>query len=130
MSKSKSSAFHKVVITLFFIYLAALCVLYFATFKDTPDIPKEIFGIKMDKIAHFLMFFPYPFLAHRSLTGKRKWRNLVFVILGGIVLAYGLELSQHTVNPARTTDPWDLVVNIASLSVSTFILALIDLIRK
>lgn len=130
LANSKPKLFHRLILVVFAAYLATLALLYFGNFKISPDMPRELWGIPMDKIAHFLMFLPYPFLAHRSLTGKRKWRNLVFVILSGIVLAYCLELTQHTVNPLRTSDPWDLLTNIASITVASFILSLVDLIRK
>lgn len=125
----KSSIRGKVFIFLFIIYMAALVYLYFG--KSFPSsLPKELWGYKIDKVAHFLMFLPFPFLAHGSFSGKRKWRNLLFIFFLGIVIAYAFELFQHDIAPYRTTDPWDLVVNIASLTIATFILAIIDIFRK
>lgn len=130
MSNSKSSTIRTAVFIVFIIYLACVAFLYYANISPKATMPEDIFGFKMDKVVHFLMFLPYPFLAHGSFKGKRKWRNLVFVILGGILLAYGFELTQERLASYRTTDPWDLVANIAALTVSSFIVAIIDLFRK
>lgn len=130
MAKSKSSPFHTVILILFIIYLGLIGFLYYANISPKANVPKFLWGIATDKVAHFCMFLPYPFLAHGSFVGKRKWRNLVFVILSGIILAFALELTQERLAPYRTTDPWDLVYNIAAISISSTILAIIDLFRK
>ena len=44
-------------------YIVAVLVLCFAKFPSTDDVPTELWGIPMDKIVHFLMFFPLPLLA-------------------------------------------------------------------
>jgi len=130
MSKSKSTSVRTAILVLFFIYLGCVGFLYYGNISTTTTMPESLFGFQMDKVAHFLMFLPYPFLAHGSFKGKRKWRNLVFVIISGIALAFAFELTQERIASYRTTDPWDLVANIASLTVSSFIVAIIDLFRK
>lgn len=130
MSKSKSTSVRTAILVLFFIYLGCVGFLYYGNISTTTTMPESLFGFQMDKVAHFLMFLPYPFLAHGSFKGKRKWRNLVFVIISGIALAFIFELTQERIASYRTTDPWDLVANIASLTVSSFFVAIIDLFRK
>lgn len=130
MSKSKSTSVRTAILVLFFIYLGCVGFLYYGNISTTTTMPESLFGFQMDKVAHFLMFLPYPFLAHGSFKGKRKWRNLVFVIISGIALAFAFELTQERIASYRTTDPWDLVANIASLTVSSFFVAIIDLFRK
>lgn len=127
---NNSSAKRAVFIFLFISYLAVLSYLYFGKISRSSLLPDKIFGFEIDKVVHFIMFFPYPFLAHGSFTGKRKWRNLLFIFFFGIVLAYSFELSQDKIVSYRTTDPWDLIFNVASLTIATFILAVIDLFRK
>ena len=58
---------------LFFLYLAAVAFLCFMHVDKLPDVQKFIFGIPTDKIAHFLMFLPFPilaYLAYDHLTNK------------------------------------------------------------
>lgn len=127
---NKSSIKRFIFIFLLLSYLAVLSYLYFGNIPKSTLLPDSMFGFEIDKVVHFVMFFPYPFLAHGSFTGKRKWRNLLFIFFFGILLAYCFELSQSRISPSRTTDPWDLIFNIASLTLATFLLAIIDLFRK
>lgn len=131
MSAKKKGAWRKVFIVLFVLYMGALIYLYFGKFPSFLKLPRTIMDIPSDKVGHFLMFLPYPFLAHgSSFTGKRKWRDLLFVHLSGIAIAFTFELLQSTLASYRTTDPWDLVANIASITIATLILAVIDLFKK
>ena len=131
MSAKKKSTWRRVFIVLFVLYMGVLIYLYFGKFPSFLKLPRTILDIPSDKVGHFLMFLPYPFLAHgSSFTGKRKWRDLLFVHLSGIVIAFVFELLQSTLASYRTTDPWDLVANVASISIATLILAIIDLFKK
>lgn len=130
-AKSKRKGWRRGFIILFALYMGILIYLYFGNVTSSLKMPRSIWDIPFDKFAHFVMFLPYPFLAHgSSFTGKRKWRDLVFVLLSGIAIAFLFELLQGTLTTYRTTDPWDLVTNIASLSVASLILAIIDLFKK
>lgn len=130
-AKKKKVVWRKVFVVLFVLYMGALIYLYFGKLPTSLKLPRTLWGIPSDKVGHFLMFLPYPFLAHgSSFTGKRKWRDLVFVTLSGIAIAFAFELLQGTLASYRTTDPWDLVANIAAISVATLILSVIDLFKK
>ena len=64
------------------IYLAAVGFLCFANFHKLPSVPKMLFGIPIDKVVHFCMFFPFPilaFLAYDRLT-KTPWQALAALI--------------------------------------------------
>lgn len=131
MCAKKKSAWRKVFVVLFVLYMGVLIYLYFGKFPSFIKLPRTIMNIPSDKVGHFLMFLPYPFLAHgSSFTGKRKWRDLLFVHLSGIVIAFTFELLQSTLASYRTTDPWDLVANVASITIATLLLAVIDLFKK
>ena len=131
MCAKKKSAWRKVFVVLFVFYMGVLIYLYFGKFPSFIKLPRTIMNIPSDKVGHFLMFLPYPFLAHgSSFTGKRKWRDLLFVHLSGIVIAFTFELLQSTLASYRTTDPWDLVANVASITIATLLLAVIDLFKK
>ena len=90
-----------------------MCQQYFFfalyTFKDTGiDLSLYFFGIRADRIAHFIMFLPYPFLAWHAIEG---WFKKVFgrydiamLVLSGIMLALVAETLQN-LNPNRDFDP-------------------------
>ena len=89
-------------ITLFCLYIAAVAYLCFAKPDGMPELPTEWFGLPADKVAHFLMFLPYPVLAGLSfISHKQKlgWNIVVLMSLAavGIGMAYGTEVIQsHT----------------------------------
>ena len=60
---------------LFGLYLVAVAVLCFARFPESEDVPKSLLGIPMDKIVHFLMFFPFPVLTYLAFDRYRGKRN-------------------------------------------------------
>jgi VanZ family protein len=110
---------------LLLLYLAAVCVLCFAQFDDTPSVPFSIFGIPNDKVVHFLMFAPFPFLAWFSF-GKRPARRKRLLILGAILLV-GFVLAVFTEGiqwfiPYRSGDWRDLAADSLGLLASTLIL--------
>jgi VanZ family protein len=130
-AKKKQHSWRRVFVVMFVLYMGVLIYLYFGKMPSFLKLPRTILDIPSDKVGHFLMFLPYPFLAHgSSFTGKRKWRDLLFVHLSGILIAFVFELLQSTLAVHRTTDPWDLVANVASLTLATLILSVIDLFKK
>lgn len=68
---------------LFFIYLLCVGYLCFASFKAIPSSPIFIFGLQADRIVHFLMFIPFPFLAFFSYEDKKAsvWKVLLVLVL-------------------------------------------------
>lgn len=89
-------------IIVFCIYLIAVGILCLMKPDNIPQVEKTFFGIPMDKVAHFLMFMPYPVLASMSFINRRQntWRNIAVlsvILILGIGLAYGTEILQaHT----------------------------------
>lgn len=111
---------------LFLIYICMVFFFCLYTFNDTGvDLSKYIFGIRADRLAHFIMFFPYPFSAW--LAAKRELRERlgkyshVVLLISGILLAITTEALQ-SLNPGRDTDPLDLVANITGLLSATAII--------
>ncbi len=86
---------HKHIWTLlFFIYIIAVAYICFMDPEDVPTLRPELWGLPIDKIVHFIMFFPFPILAYESLhpVGKGLVGNfmvlaLVFIIGLGLALA-------------------------------------------
>lgn len=127
MAKSSSSrrGTRWLYVLLFFLYVGAIVYLCFGNFSAlSSKMPLTILGIRTDRIVHFLMFFPYIFLAQAAFAGKNPWKTLVWVTISAIALAYALELLQGVVTTSRTTDPWDLSINLSAVTTATLIMAI------
>jgi VanZ family protein len=115
---------------LFGLYLVAVAVLCFAKFPESEDVPRSLLGIPMDKLVHFLMFFPLPLLAYLAFDrypGKRGTSALraSFAFLGGCAYAAFTELVQSRL-PYRSGDPADFRADFVALAAcSVLILILI-----
>ena len=108
---------------LFGLYLVAVAVLCFARFPESEDVPKSLLGIPMDKIVHFLMFFPFPVLAYLAFDryrGKRRASVLLTAaaLLCGCAFAAVTELVQSRL-PYRSGDPADFRADALALLLSS-----------
>lgn len=116
---------------LFLIYLAAIAFLCFMHVDKIPDIQKTIFGIPTDKIAHFIMFLPFPiltYLAYDHVTNK-AWSAILFsllTLLAGAAIAAGTEYVQGLL-PYRSRDIADLKADLLALFISTVAVFLVDI---
>ena len=116
---------------LFIIYLAAIAFLCFMRVDKIPDIQKTLLGIPTDKIAHFIMFLPFPilaFLAYDHITNK-PWRAVLFAVLTftvGAAIAFGTEYIQGML-PYRSQDPADFKADLLALLLSTLVVFIIDI---
>ncbi|MBR0174543.1 MAG: VanZ family protein [Bacteroidales bacterium] len=115
---------------LFFLYLAAIAFLCFMHVDKLPDVEKFLFGIPADKLAHFLMFLPFPilaYLAYDHLT-NRFWSAVLFVaatFIIGALLAYGTEYVQGKL-PYRSMDINDFKADALALAISSVFVFIID----
>ena len=88
-------------ILLFILYLCAVAYCCFGRFKDLPQIGQDsLWGIPMDKVVHFIIFFPFPILCYAAFRPKSEkgWRialavAIIFVI--GCAVAAGTEIFHH-----------------------------------
>lgn len=124
----------KTYITLFVVYLAAVAFLCFMKPDDMPEIQKDLFGIPMDKVAHFLMFLPYPILGAVSFMHKKTgiWRNLaVLAVIAtvGAGLAYGTEVIQAQTG-YRAYEITDFVADMTGIATGTLLTAAGLIIQK
>ncbi len=116
---------------LFVLYLAAIAFLCFMRVDKLPEIQHEIFGLPADKIAHFLMFLPFPilaFLAYDHVTDK-PWRCVLFAVLNflcGAAIAFFTEYVQGLL-PYRSRDAADFKADLIAIGISTFVVFLIDI---
>lgn len=124
----------KISLVLFCLYIAAVILLCVIKTESLPELPKTIFGIPFDKIAHFMMFFPFPILGYTTLypANKNVWRNLALVaiifVIGG-VFAYSTETLQ-AMTDYRTSDVLDIAADSLGLISGTLVSIVYILFRK
>ena len=126
----RNNGHHAAYVALFILYIGLVAYLCFGHPYRFVTIPKTLWGLPFDKCVHFILFFPYPLLAHKAFYTKNKWRSLVLAVLTGMVLCFTMELLQDKLTTYRTTDPVDLLVNVASVTISSIITSVIALFRK
>ena len=115
----------------FIIYLGALAWLCFGSFDSLPDVQQKFFGIDTDKIVHFIMFLPFPFLMFSSfeILPCKAWKYILFILLSfavGCATGAATEFIQgFTMN--RVTDIKDFYADVAGCAtsaVATFLIYL------
>ena len=115
---------------LFFLYLVAIAFLCFMHVDKLPEVQKYLFGIPTDKLAHFLMFLPFPilaYLAYDHLTNK-VWSAILFALATfviGCLLAYGTEYVQGRL-PYRSMDIKDFKADALALAISSVFVFIVD----
>ena len=96
-------------------YLAAVAYLCFARLENMNDMALFILGIPADKVAHFLMFLPFPVLMLLCYDkfSVRPSQAVFFALLGiiaGEALAGFTELMQGRLG-YRTADIFDFIAD-------------------
>ena len=119
---------------LFVVYLAAVAFLCFGKFSGTKEVPMELWGIPTDKIVHFLMFFPFPYLACLAFGGslRKPWQAILWTVIAflpGCAYAAGTEWIQ-TKLPYRSGDPADFHADALALLICSVIVLILFLVKK
>lgn len=107
--------------TLFVIYI--LMVMFFCFFRFGPsdiDLGRYFLGIRLDRYAHFAMFFPYPFIAwlvcrYTSRSQSLRRHALAVTIISGLIFAAMTELFQSWFFTPRQGDILDFTADSASV---------------
>ena len=112
------------------VYLAAVGYLLFANFNKLPDVPKSLFGIPMDKIVHFGMFFPFPiiaYLAYDKLTDTpiKAFAALLSICSVGAIFAGLTEIGQSLL-PYRYQDIRDFYADCVAIGLAGTLTFIID----
>lgn len=112
-------------ITAFLLYMAAVLYLCLAKPEDLPQTELYLFGIPLDKAAHFLMFLPFPILAYSTLwkRDRKAWTDIaiLIIVLGiGVGLAF---LTEHlqALTQYRSSDIKDIYADMAGLATGSII---------
>lgn len=121
-------------ISLFCIYIAAVLLLCLMKPTDLPQHDIMIFGIPADKLAHFIMFMPYPILVYLMFFDRNRSRLLDLCILAvciamGIGTAIGTEQLQ-AMTQYRTPDINDVYADMKGMAPGCIGVLIYILIKK
>lgn len=124
-----------------YIWIAALCIYFIAVaylcFMKTDEIPTLrpfLWGIPTDKLAHFLMFFPYPVLFYAAFQpfGRKKMFHFL-VIMSALATGAGIALITEHIQGLleyRSYDMIDFQADFLGMACSAFFVFLYILIRR
>ena len=112
-------------ITVFVIYLAAVIYLCLMKPDNLPQTELYLFGLPLDKVAHFLMFLPVPALAYMMLweKGRKTWAELL-ILLSCLAVGVGLAfLTEHlqAMTQYRSSDIKDIYADMTGLGIGCIV---------
>ncbi|MBQ2965534.1 MAG: VanZ family protein [Bacteroidales bacterium] len=112
-------------ITVFVIYLAAVIYLCLMKPDNLPQTELYLFGLPLDKVAHFLMFLPFPALAYMMLweKGRKTWAELL-ILLSCLAVGVGLAfLTEHlqAMTQYRSSDIKDIYADMTGLGIGCIV---------
>lgn len=115
----------------FLLYIALVMYLCFGHFSQSSPIQPQLLGIPTDKIAHFLMFLPFPVLAFFAFDkySENFWSSAGYsflTFLAGALLAAGTELGQAFLTDYRSGDPADFRADLIGLAAGTLAIFILD----
>lgn len=116
------------------VYFAAVLLLCLLRPESFPEASIYIWGIPLDKIAHFLMFLPYTVIAYIAFKpeSERKWIHLLVllaVFAAGILLAMGTEKLQG-LSEYRSYEITDFYADVFGMECSAFLTFLYIIFKK
>lgn len=118
---------------LFVLYLIAIAFLLFATSDQLPTVRESMFGFQTDKVAHFLMFTPFPILAFLStnLVSKKWWHSLLAVVIIFLIGAAIAALTEYIqgLTPYRVADVEDFEADLVGMGLTSVIVLVVDLVK-
>lgn len=116
---------------LFLIYVGIVLFLCFFNFSDSGiELPLTFLGIPIDKVFHFLMFFPYPFIGwllyrYSRHLGKYKEFALSMTFITGLLFAVATELAQKYIFTDRAGEFMDFVADVIGIIIGSIIVKFI-----
>lgn len=116
---------------LFLIYLGMVLFFCFFNFSNTDlELPKTFLGIPIDKVVHFVMFLPYPFIGwltyrYSRHLGRYKEFALSMTFITGLLFAVFTELAQKYMFEPRSGEFLDFVADFCGIAVGSIIIKFI-----
>ncbi len=116
------------------IYIVVVAVLCFMKTDSLLSVELHFLGIPIDKLAHFIMFVPFPVLAYMTFwptnAGKPgKMGVLIVIMAAGTGLAKATERIQSMLS-YRTEDPMDFMADMTGILIGSLIIAAYILLKK
>lgn len=126
-----SAVISPVMLSIYFIILMILC---FWHFQDMSEASTLVFGIPLDKIIHFLLFFPLPLLGYATFVKKtrNRWKSMFIIIvimIAGCIIGGLTEIIQGLTG-YRSCDINDFRADAFGMTASTIITLIWDAIRR
>lgn len=117
----------------FCVYMTAVILLCLIRTDSLPELPTYILGIPLDKVMHFLMFLPFPFLGYMAFYPAEKsvWREtaiLLILCLLGAGFAFSTEKLQ-ALTAYRSFEPADLLADFTGI-ISGAVPVIIQIYRR
>lgn len=124
----------RIYITLFLLYIAAVASLCFMRPESLPSVEDNFWGIPIDKVLHFIMFFPYPVLSglsfmYRRFSLGRNFLILLVLTIAGAGLAYGTEVIQRETG-YRSYDMGDYIADMVGMAAGAILTLIFIIIQK
>ena len=115
------------------LYLCAVAVLCFANMGKAPT-QGEIWGIPSDKIAHFLLFIPFPFVAWRCTRPRTETvpyivGKICLIFLLGLLLGFATEYIQGYL-PQRCRELLDFLADFCGITAACLSIVIFKLCRQ
>ncbi len=117
---------------LMLLYLVAVCLLCFANLGNMGP-QEQIWGMPTDKLAHFLLFLPFPLLAWGcTLSEKESVPRILGLILLFFLLGAALGFSTEYIQdylPNRRRDTMDFLADLCGITAASLSLMIYKLCR-
>ncbi len=115
-------------------YLGLIAFACFGHFDKLPEMSPYFLGIPKDKVVHFLMFFPLPFLMWLALDKytTKAWHSLLFMIgafLVGCLIAAATEVGQYYTG-YRTADALDFLADTLAMALCSLLVFILDIAKQ
>lgn len=121
-------------LTLFCLYIATVAYMCFAKPDEVPSLPETWLGMPADKVAHFLMFIPFPFLGFIAFEGNRmSWWKKALLVLGLLTIGFASAIGTEQVQALleyRSAESYDLLADFTGLAAGGLITLIYLCIRK
>ncbi len=118
----------------FYLYIALVLFASLYSFNDTKiDLSEYLFGIRVDRVVHYILFLPYSvtaWLAFGSSLKKYSGRySQIYLLISGFIISSLTEYLQ-TLTPYRDFDIYDLTSNYLGVLSGSFFVYLLNKYAK